>query len=201
MAPVKHGFFILQDHSLPTGSRVFSGSPIYMWVQRCTIGGQINSDTNFRPNQDNEINMAASSDDAADIGSHWNRRKSHVQVTGMSQFQVNLTGAWEVSQVGSADSVGTPPEFGTGSPVRLSPYAIVRLAMCAHTYHLRGGTALQSIIDPQANDFKEGTHVGSLYSGSGIPVVIASYSLEDTAQMQDFVSWTIGFVEDKDRLK
>lgn len=211
---VKHGFFIIKDNSLPVGSRLFGGSDIYMWVNRCIIAAQVQTDANYRPNQEMEINMSATLEDKRDVGSMWNRRKSHIQITGMPNMQVNLSGAWEVSQVGSADiaphyisnpatgQITEPAQFGVGSPLRFTPYVGLRMAMSGHTFHIRGGTALRTIIEGQANDFKEGTQVGTLYNtGSGMPVVVNTFNCEDVATMEDYVTWNLGLSEDKDWLK
>ena len=195
---VLHGFFTFQDATLPTGSRLFAGSLIKAWVQRATIGGQNATDVSFRPNQELELIKTTVLDDKTNIGSNWNRRKAHVQQTGAENLQITMNGGWEVTQVGSA-----PTDFGPGSVVHLSPYVLMRMALSGHTFYVRGGTAMQSIINGQVNDINgiTGSQVGSFYpTGSGIPIQIATWHLEDVAELQDYTTWEMALIEDKDSL-
>ena len=187
----RHGFFYLQDLTSPTGSRLFGGSLIRIWAQRASISSQNNTDVAFRPNQEFEIGQTTSTD-SGNVGSMWNRRKAHAQISGMEQLQISMAGGWHTDQVGSAN------DFGPGSPVNLSPYKLIRMALSGHQFYFRGGTAVQSIIDGEAHDITNGSQVGSLYTGSGIPVIIATWDMEDVAEKQDYVTWNLSLIEDRD---
>lgn len=186
---ILHGFIILQDVSSPTGSRLFGGSQIQTWATQVNLSTRQELDVPFKTGQEPEFVSA----DNTNIGSMWNRRKSYITSTGVDNFQINLSVSWSVDQVGSAME-----NFGAGSAIRMTPYVLWRMAASGHTFHLRGGTVIQHLINGQANDIMGGNQVGSLYTGSGIPVVIADLSFNDVATSQDYVSCEVSLVENKD---
>lgn len=177
---------IFQDLTTPTGSRLFGGSEIRAWVQRLAVAGAVNVDIPFRPNQEQEFLSA----DNSKIGSMWNRRKSNIQVTGHEALQFNLFGGWTTgsNELGSQN----------GTIIVLSPYKLIRMALSGHTFYMKGAKAVQSLIDGEAHDLIGGTQVGSLYTGSGIPIIITNWSTEDVAENDNYVSWEMTCAEDKD---
>lgn len=173
------GFIILQDVSSPTGSRLFNGSEIRAYVANVTIGASQNVDTAFKPNQEFELD----STDGGDIGSNWNRRKAHVQAIGTENLQISLAGGWDTKQTGS---ILEETEI-------LSPYKLMRMALSGHTFYIKGGTAVQYLIDSTDSE-----SFGNYYTGSGIPVKVANWSIEDAAVNLEYVSWQLALIEDKD---
>lgn len=193
-----HGFFYLTDHNSPTGSRLFNGSTIKCWVSQCTIAGKNNLDVPFKPNQELELtsNDQLETGTAGNIGSNWNRRKGNIQYVGAENIQIVLSGGWNVNQVGSL-SLST-----SGSEYTLSPWKLMRMGNSGHTFFIKGGTAIQWILEGEAEDISPGgNHTGSYYiPGSGIPIQIATWSIEDAATDEDYVSWEMVCTEDKDTI-
>lgn len=180
------GFIIIQDLNT---SPLFDGSAVYCYVRSAVIGGQNTIDPQTRPNQDPEVVSA----DNSDIGSMWNRRKATLQYTTADNMQITLAGGWTTNENGA--TIGSELSNGT---VILSPHKIMRMATSGRTFHLRGGTAIQYLIDGE----KSHTSLGSSFyvSGSGIPVTVAAWSVEDLAAEKEYVTWTMSFIEDKDEI-
>ena len=70
----------------------------------------------------------------------------------------------------------------------------MRMGTSGHSFFIYGGTALQSLIDGEIID----NNTGSFYTGSGMPVHIISWNLNDNATNEDYVSWSLTLTEDKD---
>lgn len=187
-----HGFIILQDLGLPTNTRIYGGSEIVCHVERVTIAGKNNVSIPFRPNQEKGFVTA----DNSNIGNNWNRRKSNIQNSGHDNLNITIAGGWNTDQVGSVHSTFTSPF--NGSVMALTPFMLFRLATSGRTFWLKGGTAIQQIIDGQ-NDLTTIAN-GSFFAsvGSGVPVTIVDWVIEDAASDIEYVSWSMNLAEDKD---
>lgn len=177
------GFIYFQDLSTPTGSRLYGGSLIQAWCTRISVSQQTSVSPNLKPNQVFEI----ISSDSSNLGSMWNRRKNHIQVSAIDQMNISISGGWKTDDVGSHNT--------DKSVMFLSPYKLKRMNESGHTFYLKGGTLLQWLIDGERNE-----SVGSYYTGSGIPIIITSWNSDDASDESEYVSWGISAVEDKDTI-
>lgn len=171
-------FLIIQDLmavSQGAGSQLFEGEPIYAYCDDVSLDGKNNN--TGKPRTMTDLTMA----DDANLNAHWNRRKGFMQFVSSEPLIINVKGRW-VNSLGSVNNLGSV----------LTPYKVMRFGVSGHELYVRGTRVLDNIIAG------ENETVGSFYdSGSGIPVVIETWSCNANPRIENEVIWNIVFKEDR----
>jgi len=183
-------FMFIQDVSLPTGSRLYAGSKIFLYADSLKETFNVN----LQPQTENMVDTSITNADLLDggVSGNYDRR------LGESSFASFENPLWVISGAWNQDLKFDGKHFATlGSELILTPYRLKRFATSTHQSMIWDDKLIGNYSNGDDVDIIFGTgSMSYFYSGSGPQVLIKSYNIgRDTSNNLKF---TITLQEVKD---
>ena len=181
-------FMFIQDISTPTGSRLFSGSKVYIYGAKVSETFKANIATSTKNMVETELTTADLVNGG--VAGNYNRRLGNVTFGSLESPMWNIDGAWNYDEVDVSFTTHLANEL------ILTPYKLKRFATSGHQLMIWDDQLIQKYRLGEKADTAGSPLLAYFYAGSGPPVTITGYKTTRVSKSDNIV-FNITLQEDK----